>query len=246
MTPGTGTRNLFKRIAVALAVLVLVAVGLTTWLAFFTDTCEIRNVLITGNRKLAVDYVRQLSGVDSYRNLLTLPVGRVARNLELEPWVKEARVGRRLLNTVTIDVIERSPMALLDTGGSWFLLDGTGFVIAGVSADQFPGLPRIHGGDTPPPRIAERITDKEIADCVTVMSSMPAGLRKTLTLGNPFDGRGQVFATSMGFNIIYGEAMELREKNEVLEAIISEVHKNNRSIAYVDVRVPGSPVTKPE
>ena len=242
---GPGARRMAARLLIIGALLVVVAGGLLIWLAFFTDACAVRNVLVAGNKNLTTEYVHQLSGVDSYENLITLPVRKLSRNLERNPWIKEARIGRRLLHTVTIRVLERQPMAMLDTGGAGFLLDESGFVITGIPTDQFPQLPRVYGAEVSPPRISERVRDSRVAGCVKVIESMSPGLRSIVLLVNPFDGRGHVFISRMGFNIIYGQATDLALKNEILEAIVTDVRNNNRSVAYIDVRVTDAPVIMP-
>jgi len=79
-----------------------------------------------------------------------------------------------------------------------------------------------------------------------IMGSMPAGLKGSVVLANPFDGRGQVFASKDGFNIVYGHASDLAKKNEVLQAIVTDISNTGRKIAYVDVSVPDAPVIKPK
>jgi cell division septal protein FtsQ len=228
-----------------LAIALVVLAGTAFSLAYFTGACRIRQVNFSGNKYLTTEYLRQLSGIDSYKNLVTLPVGRIAKSLESNPWVEDARIQRHLLHTVNIGVVERKPVAVLDCAGTEFLVEGDGYVIARNEAGKFPELPRVHGGDAPPPATGSVIADRKTLDCVRVIASMPQPLRDILALGNPFDGRGQVFITRLGFNIIYGSATRMSLKNEVLEAITIDVKNNKRKIAYIDVRVPDSPVVKP-
>lgn len=228
------------------AITALGVAALIVCLALFTGICNIRKVNITGNKFLSAEYLRQLSGVDSHKNLVTLPVGRIARNLESNPWVRRVRVRRRLLNTVDIEVTERVPVAVLDYSGTGFLVDSNGFVTARTPLDQFAELPRVHGGTTAaPPVIGEVLKDKKMLECVKVIGRMPAPVQAVLALGNPFDGRGQVFITRLGFQVVYGHETDARKKNEVLQVIIADVASNKRNIAYIDVRVPDSPVIRP-
>jgi cell division protein FtsQ len=240
----TDSRRFIKR-ALFIAALVVLGSGLILSLAFFTGACKITEVNFTGNKYLQADYLQQLSGVASYSNLVTLPVGRIAKSLESNPWVADARVQRHLLHMVNINIVERAPVAVLDCGGTGFLVDGDGFVIAQVPNDQFKELPRVHGGDVKPPAIGADVTDAKILECLRVIKTMPQSVRGLLLLGNPFDGRGPVFITSLGFNIVYGKSGGYSQKNEVLEAIIVDVKNNKRKIAYIDLRVPDSPVIKP-
>ncbi len=245
LRPRPGTGRSLKRLLVALVVLTVLAAGFAVWLGYFTDVCSVRGVEITGNRILDTAYIRQLSGVDSYENLLRVQVGRLERNLERDPWIREARIGRELLNTVRIDVTERVPVALVDAGGTGFLVDPSGYVIAGVATDQFQELPRVYAAQVPPPNIGEKLSDAQVAECVKVIGTMPQGLRDTIAMGNPFDGRGQVFISRNGYNVVYGDARDMENKNEILEAIVADIAGNNRAVAYIDVRVPDSPVIMP-
>lgn len=238
--------RLSKRLALVLLLLAVVAGGLVVWLAYFTNACAIQKVTVTGNKNLTPDYIRQVSGASYYKNLVTVPVGKLEKNLERDPWISDARIGRHLMHTLNIDVKERQPVALLDFGGACFLVDGSGYVITSISADKFPQLPRVYGGDAPPPRVGERVTDARTAECIKVISGMPQEIRDMIQLGNPFDGRGQVFVSRLGYNIVYGKASELSKKNEILQAIALDVRNNKRKIAYIDVRVPDSPVIMPK
>lgn len=224
---------------------VVAAAGLATYLALFTNTCDIRRVNITGSRYLQADYLRQLSGIDDYKNLVTLPVGRIAKNFAANPWIDRVDVSRRLLHTVDIRVFEREPVAVLDYGGLEFLVKGDGFVIAKTTLDEFKELPRIHGGAAQPPEVGAMLTEKKTLDCLKVVAGMPPSLRAILALGNPFDGRGCVFIARPGFNIVYGSPEGGRKKNEMLEVILADLAKNRRDIAYIDIRVPDSPVILP-
>ena len=49
-----------------------------------------------------------------------------------------------------------------------------------------------------------------------------------------------------GYNVVYGSASKMKQKNEVLQAVATDVNNNKRKIAYIDVRVPDSPVIKPQ
>lgn len=214
-------------------------------LALFSGACKIRKVNFNGNRVMSAEALRQLSGIDGYKNLVTLPVGRIAVNLEASPWIAKAHVRRRLLDTVDIRVDERRPVVMLDYASTGMLADRSGFVMARTPLSGFPELPRVHGGASVPPVVGEKVKDRKVLECVRVLGSMTPQVRGVFALGNPFDGRGQVFITRLGFQVVYGSESDGRKKNEVLWVVVVDVQKNDRKIAYVDVRVPDSPVIRP-
>lgn len=239
------SRSPLLKVMMWLAVLVVLLGVAIILIAFFTDVCSIDRVDVTGNRYLGADYIRHLSGVDASRNLLTVPVGRLQKNLEEDTWIAKARIGRKLLHEVSIEVSERKPIALINCNGAGFLVDGNGYVIGMEPEEKFLSLPHVHGGETSVPKVGGMVANGRIKESVKVLKGMSVNLRDKLALVNPFDGRGQVFITRMGFQVVYGSDSEGRKKNDMLEAIILDIQKNGRKVAYVDLRVPDSPVVKP-
>jgi cell division protein FtsQ len=60
-------------------------------------------------------------------------------------WVKDARVSRRLPDTLVIDIVERQPEALWQDKQRLALIDGEGVVLDRVRVDQMPDLPLLIG-----------------------------------------------------------------------------------------------------
>jgi cell division protein FtsQ len=60
-------------------------------------------------------------------------------------WVKDARVSRRLPDTLVIDIVERRPEALWQDKQRLALIDGEGVVLDRVRVDQMPDLPLLIG-----------------------------------------------------------------------------------------------------
>jgi cell division protein FtsQ len=60
-------------------------------------------------------------------------------------WVKDARVQRRLPDTLVIDIVERTPSALWQSQGQLALIDREGVVLDRVPVDKMPDLPLLIG-----------------------------------------------------------------------------------------------------
>ena len=60
-------------------------------------------------------------------------------------WVKDARVLRRLPDTLVIDIVERKPAALWQSQGQLALIDSEGVVLDRVPVNQMPDLPLLIG-----------------------------------------------------------------------------------------------------
>jgi cell division protein FtsQ len=62
-------------------------------------------------------------------------------------WIREARVSRRLPDTLVIDVIERRPIAIWQNNQQLSLIDSDGVVLEPVRVDAMPDLPLVIGAD---------------------------------------------------------------------------------------------------
>lgn len=60
-------------------------------------------------------------------------------------WVQDARVSRRLPDTLVVDIVERTPAAVWQYQGALKLIDKDGVVLEDVSADAMPDLPLLIG-----------------------------------------------------------------------------------------------------
>lgn len=62
-------------------------------------------------------------------------------------WVADARVSRRLPDTLVIDIVERRPAAVWQHARELTLVDASGIVLAPVKLDAMPDLPLLIGPD---------------------------------------------------------------------------------------------------
>ena len=60
-------------------------------------------------------------------------------------WVRDARVSRRLPDSMVIDIVERTPAAVWQHQGRLNLIDGEGVVLDAVAIDKMPDLPLLIG-----------------------------------------------------------------------------------------------------
>lgn len=72
-------------------------------------------------------------------------VGTIRSRLLAFGWVKDARVSRRLPDTLVIDIVERRPAALWQNQGGMTLIDSDGIVLDRVAVTNMPDLPLLIG-----------------------------------------------------------------------------------------------------
>ena len=79
------------------------------------------------------------------RSMAAFNLDEVRRDLEANGWVGEARVSRRLPDTLVIDLVERTPVAVWQEGEQYVLIDKHGTRLPGVDPASVPNLPIIVG-----------------------------------------------------------------------------------------------------
>ena len=79
------------------------------------------------------------------RSMLSLDLPKVRADMLKLGWVKDARISRRLPDTLVVDIVERDPVAVWQHGGQLHLIDVAGVVLQPVSASAMPDLPLVVG-----------------------------------------------------------------------------------------------------
>jgi cell division protein FtsQ len=72
-------------------------------------------------------------------------VDKIRNDLMKNGWVKEARVTRRLPDTLVVEIVERNPTAVWQRDGVLSLIDDEGIVLQNVPAGKTWGLPMLNG-----------------------------------------------------------------------------------------------------
>ncbi len=79
------------------------------------------------------------------RTFAALDTQAVKSRIERLPWIDTAELTRVIPGRLEIRVTERKPSAVWSRAGSLYLIDKTGRVLASVSGDTVPDLPRFAG-----------------------------------------------------------------------------------------------------
>ena len=104
-------------------------------------------------KRVEVVGIRNMESAPVYRIALDqrsmamplLDVEGVRQRLLRYGWVKDARVSRRLPDTLVIDIVERQPAALWQDRAQLALIDSDGVVIDRVPVTDMPDLPLLVG-----------------------------------------------------------------------------------------------------
>jgi cell division protein FtsQ len=106
---------------------------------------EVKRVDVVGIRNMDSAPVYQVALGQKSRAMPLVDVGEIRRELLEYGWVKDARVSRRLPDTLVVDIVERTPTAVWQDRDRLALIDADGVVIDRVPVTQMPDLPLLIG-----------------------------------------------------------------------------------------------------
>lgn len=218
------------RVVLAGAVTGAAAVG---WAIYTLRVAEVR---VVGAETLSANDVLSASGLHGGERILWTQMTAIMRRIERVPGVAEARVERSFPDTVVIHVDERRALATLDRRPA-LAADGEGVVFA-YGGPRLPVLVGWRGKARPGARLdaASRVVLRGIA-------SFPGELlRRTQRV----DGGPTLEVTlDDGTEVRFGPPKDIGAKARAALAVLSSAVERKTQLAYIDVRAPSAPATRP-
>lgn len=219
------------RIAIAFVVIVTVVVG--TIALYRSQAFSIDEVQVIGAERLTADAVRGRAAVPRDATLLRYPAREIKKRLLAYAWIAEAQVTRDFPHTLRIRIIERRPIASVDTGDTFWAVDKTGMVLGEQSLEETSTLPVVRdipGLDLKPGRAS---TSEVLANTLGVLSGISDELRGNLRAVTAPSIDETTLLTTENVEILIGEATELETKS--LRAL-TIMRKYAGNVVFIDVR----------
>ncbi len=206
---------------------------------YLSDVLSVERVVVTGTTYLAEDEVRRVAAVPADATLLRFPAAEVEERLLEHPWVATVRVSRELPDGMLIDVEERLPVALIDTGGAdMWLVDGEGRVLESrvPSADDafvvIRDLPEIA------PEVGTVLDSDELTNALDVLAGVSEALLSVVRAVSAPSVDLTALITTDDVEILFGTAEDVERKDVVARTIL--VEQAGRAV-YINVRTPDRP-----
>ena len=105
----------------------LLAILATLWWSLYQSKWFVaENIVVTGNSRLATEQIIQAANVPIGNSLMSIDTLGLTSTLLTIPELKAVTVERGWPHTVLINVIERTPIAVAETGSGFNLIDSDG------------------------------------------------------------------------------------------------------------------------
>ena len=204
---------------------------------------SLRQIEVTGCRALTPEAVTAASGLAVGEPLLYVDLRLAQRRVLGHPWVSGAVVTRRLPDTVSIAVEERSPMAAVP-GADYSVVDREGVILWKSAAypGKLPLVTGVSGGGEPGQRVSGALRPLRVLECVSASGFL--GADRVSEVAEAGDGRVLVSLVGSGTVLIMtpqGAREEIRRLGALMEA-----DKFDAQAAGYDLRFAGRVVQLPD
>jgi cell division protein FtsQ len=222
-----GRRRLrwFSVLGLAVAAVIIVLLLLTSPLL------SVRKVDVEGvvyaNPELIASIVDSIDG----EPILTVDLDAAENKLLMIPWVRQARVSMHLPSRVTIEVVERSPIAFFrSVDGFNRVIDRDGRVLDVIEGDPVDFTPIIGTG---PNLSAGQNTEQPFLGAAELINALPSELRARL-LTVTVSPEGEVsLALTNDVEVLFGRPDDFQVK---LVGVVNEIKRQgSRRYAIIDV-----------
>jgi cell division protein FtsQ len=105
----------------------------------------VKTITVEGNARLSPQDVAREAGLSVDSNVFAVDLDAAARALEADPWIKTAKVTRKLPGTLVVVVTEHEPAAVVAIDDKLFLASRNGEFFKEASAEDPLDLPVLTG-----------------------------------------------------------------------------------------------------
>lgn len=202
---------------------------------------KIEHVNVTGNERLSSEDVIAQASIPPAATLLGIDKDDIGNRLLKNPWISGVRVKRHFPATLVIEVKERVPVALVDSGVSFWFVDGDARVLAETTPATSTVLPVIR--DLPdfvaePGKTSESAT---LRNALAILRGVSSDLLGTVRLVSAPSRNETALLTANSVEIMIGEAVQLKEKSILVKDILAE---RGSEVVFIDVRSVERPVSR--
>ncbi|WP_247828766.1 cell division protein FtsQ/DivIB [Arthrobacter antioxidans] len=224
-----------RNTVIAVAAVVLVLGGLVAYVVF-SPALALRTVSVQGNALVPTSEVEAALAPLTGTPLTRISREQVADLLADKAPIEDVRIAAEPPSTLVVTVEERVPVAVLQTGREFMLIDAEGRQLMQVAQRGDAKLPLIDGG-------ANAVNSEVFSSITAVLAELPVSILSRLNSASASSVDSIQLSLSGEQRIFWGSAERSAEKAGVLEAMLS-LPTADPPVEVFDVSTPDRPVTR--
>lgn len=214
---------------------VLIVAGVIAYLVF-SPALAVRTLDVQGNRLVPKEQISAALAPLLGTSLTQIGDDDVRALLDEFPPIEDVSVAAAPPSTLSVTVTERTPVAILESGGKFILIDSEGRQLTTVADRESVALPLIDGG-------TNAVNSAVFSSIADVLAALPADIRQRLVHASAGSIDSVELKLTDGKTIFWGSAEENAEKARVIAALLT-LPEQDPPVNVYDVSTPSRPVTR--
>ncbi|WP_341392574.1 cell division protein FtsQ/DivIB [Arthrobacter sp. G119Y2] len=214
----------------------LVLLGAFLAFLFLSPALALKTITVQGNSLLTTDEVHRALQPLMGKPLTTIDDDDVAALLADRPEVAGVGVVAQPPSEIVVTLAERVPVAVLQSGETFLLIDDEGREIGTAANRADARLPLIDGG-------TEAVNSAVFSTVTSVLSVLPAGVLTQLDHASASSVDSVQLQLLNGQQVFWGSAESNVAKARALEALL-QMPPKDPPVKVFDVSTPTAPVTR--
>ena len=232
--------------------MLLVALGWLMWQQLPRSTPMryflISDLIVEGNQRVSTAAIIDSVALPAHSSILQVDLKEVAAAILRNPWIKTARVSRRLPATLLVYVSERAPRAVVAVDRS-YLVSEDGLILQEASPSEMSDLPLLKLYADHPLETGERIDPARVEQGAYLWQRFHQG-----TLGPDVQVREIQMEGDGSYTVLldhglpylrFGEKDSLQRQLDRLARAIEMRGTTLRELEYADLRFADKVIVKP-
>lgn len=215
------------------------AIGLVSLIAyvFISDAFYVYDTTTVGNALVSADEIYPNSGVEGY-SIFFIDPDQVEKNISSLPDIAEANVKVSLPNKMFVEVQERQPRAIWQTGQERYGVDEKGAILH-LRGEVEPGIV-IADLDATPHRPGDHIDPGLIAAAERYKTLLPQVTRFDYS-----QRYGLSLVDEHGWRIYLGDGESADIKVAIMKALVQRLESQGTTVEFIDLRCERTPYYRP-
>lgn len=226
-------RRIKKKKRILKFLLFVIIMTLLYLFVFKTSFFNIKNIKVVGNKKMSYEKIVNASQCIRGENIFKISKKLGEKSLNRLPYIKEAKIRRKLPNSIIIEIKERKEIGIIPYIGSFVYIDEEGYILSIEEKKGKVNLPQIFGLELVNLEVGNNLFDQIKVDNIKdfIVLSKQTKLLELMKYINFSDNNNTMIELKDGIKVAFGPLDNVKYKLSFLFKILEDVGKKN-----IDVR----------
>lgn len=229
--------------------ILLIAVLIAVFLAVSLLLFRVNTVNVYGNVRKTDEEIAALAGIDLNTHMWFFSAKKAEDRIEKDPYIVEANIKRSYPDTLSISVLEREAVAVIQSASAYAVIDSSGYVMSIDDAASYSDIMTVSGMGASGYKVGTYLGDENDFMAKTLFSILDAMTQsgiiqdvKSLDISNPLSIK---MVMRSGIAVHMGQSDDASEKFEKLAKVLPWLAERGYTDGSVDISMKGAPVYSP-